>query len=58
MNPMQGRLWNGVITREISTSSLHLAGRFVTHLLSSTKVSNIPPQVFDPEKNYGKYTIA
>jgi hypothetical protein len=42
MNPMQGRLWNGVITREISISSLHLAGRFATHLLSSTKASNHP----------------
>jgi len=40
MNLMQGRLWNGVITREISISSLHLAGRFAIHLLASTKVSN------------------
>src|SRR6266446_2323937 len=39
-NPMQGRLWNGATTREISISSLHPAGRFRILLLPSAKVSN------------------
>lgn len=54
MNPTQGRLWNGVITREISTSSLRLAGRFVIRLLSSTKVSNHPSAGFRSGKELRK----
>jgi len=59
---MLGRWLSGAGIKEASIFFQQIDGRYVSSkfiIIGITKVSFlVASQVFDPEKNYGKYTIA